>query len=248
MKAIIMAGGKGTRISDPSYPIPKVLREAAGKPLLQYVLNTIDDYHKEDITIIVGFMKEQVMKAFPGYRYAVQEQQLGTGHAVMCAIEADQLESYEGDVIILSGDVPMISKKTIQEMTEMHTAHNNDCTMLTCVSDEDDSLGRIIRQGGVVAGIVEAKDCTPEQHKITEKNAGLYIFNCQSLCKSIKNIKTGNNQGEYYLTDVPKLLIDEGKRVEAYITEDKRELMGVNTLENLIQVEKILKGMNNETK
>ncbi|MCI8590478.1 MAG: NTP transferase domain-containing protein [Clostridiales bacterium] len=243
MKAIIMAGGKGTRISDPSYPMPKVLREAAGKPLLAYVLQTIDDFKKDDITIIVGFMKEQVMQAFPDYRFAIQEQQLGTGHAVMCAIEADHLENYEGNVIILSGDVPMISKKTICAMSALHLEQNNDCTMLTCVNEEDDALGRIIRQNGKVAGIVEAKDCTPEQRKITEKNAGLYIFNCQSLCRSIKNIKQSNKQGEYYLTDVPKLLIDEGKRVEAYITEDKKELMGVNTPEDLAQVEKILKGI-----
>lgn len=243
MKAIIMAGGKGTRIADPSHPIPKVLREANGKPLLQHVLNTIDNFDKNDITIIVGFMREQIIERFPGYHYAIQEQQLGTGHAVMCAIAASDLEHYDGDIIILSGDVPLISKGTIQAMEQIHRTGSNDCTMLTCISGEDDSLGRIIRENGRVCGIVEAKDCTPEQKQITEKNAGLYLFNCKSLCETIKKIKNNNKQGEYYLTDVPKLLIDAGKRVEAYITEDKRELLGVNTKENLAQVEMLLRQM-----
>lgn len=241
MKAIIMAGGKGTRLQDPTHPMPKVLREVNGKPLLGYVLDSVNETDKDDITIIVGFMREEVMSAFPEYHFAVQEEQLGTGHAVMCAIRDSKLEDYDGDVIILSGDVPLISKKTIANMKKMHEASHNDCTMLTCINEDDPSLGRIIRENGKVAGIVEAKDCTPEQYKINEKNAGLYIFNCQSLCKSIKQIKNNNKQGEYYLTDVPKLLIEAGKKVEAYITDDVRELMGVNTLENLKQVEKVLK-------
>ncbi len=244
MKAIIMAGGKGTRISDPTNPVPKVLREANGKPLLQYVLNTIDNFEKDDITIIVGFMREMVMERFAGYNFAIQAEQLGTGHAVMCAIDAAELQNYDGDVIILSGDVPLISKKTISEMERVHREGGNACTMLTCISEEDASLGRIIRENGRVCGIVEAKDCTPEQFAITEKNAGLYLFDCKSLCETIKLIKNDNKQGEYYLTDVPKLLIERGKKVDAYITEDKKELLGVNTKENLAEVEALLKGMN----
>ena len=96
MKAIIMAGGKGTRIQDSSHPMPKVLREVNGKPLLGYVLESVKETDKEDITIIVGFMREEVMAAFPGYKFAVQEQQLGTGHAVMCAIRDSKLEEYDG--------------------------------------------------------------------------------------------------------------------------------------------------------
>ncbi len=243
MKAIIMAGGKGTRIQDASCPMPKVLKEANGKPLLSYVLNTVKDMKKDDITIIVGFMRESVMEMFPDYNYAIQAEQLGTGHAVMCAIKDAKLEEYDGDVIILSGDVPLISQKTIENMKKMHEEGKNACTMLTCISEDDPSLGRIIRENGKVVGIVEAKDCTPEQLKINEKNAALYLFDCRSLCDAIKQIKNNNKQGEYYLTDVPKILIDSGKRVEAYVTDDLRELMGVNTPENLAQVEKVLREM-----
>ncbi len=241
MKAIVMAGGKGTRISDPTHPIPKVLREANGKPLLEYVLNTISMVDKSDVTIIVGYMREQVIKRFPGYRYAVQEQQLGTGHAVMCAIEASDLEHYDGDVLVLCGDTPLISAQTVRKLEEFHKTQGNACTILSCVSEEDDSLGRIVRENGKVCGIVEAADCTPEQKKITEKNSGLCLFDCKSLCSTIKKITNDNKKGEYYLTDVPKLLIAEDKKIDAYITPDKRELLGVNTAENLAQVEALLR-------
>lgn len=243
MKAIILAGGKGTRLIDPANPAPKVLREANGKPLIQYVLNALDHIEKQDITIIVGFMREMVMERYPEYPFTVQEQQLGTGHAVMCAIEASDLESYDGDVAILCGDAPMINKNTILELERVHRESGNTCTILSCLSYEDDAYGRIIRKDGKVAGIVEAKDCTPEERAVPEKNTGLYIFDCKSLCETIKMVGNNNKQGEYYLTDVPKLLIEQGKKVDAYITDDKTQLMGVNTVEDLAVVENILKEM-----
>jgi len=243
MKAIILAGGKGTRLIDPANPAPKVLREANGKPLIQYVLSALDHIAKEDITIIVGFMREMVMERFPEYPFAIQEQQLGTGHAVMCAIEASDLESYDGDVAVLCGDAPLINKSTILELERIHHEAGNACTILSCLSYEDDSFGRIIRENGNVVGIVEAKDCTPEQRAIPEKNSGLCIFDCKSLCETIKLVGNDNKQGEYYLTDVPKLLIEQGKKVDAYITEDKSQLMGVNTVEDLAIIEQMLDEM-----
>lgn len=241
MKAIILAGGKGTRLIDPANPAPKVLREANGKPLIQYVLNALDHIANEDITIIVGFMREAVMERYPDYPFAIQEQQLGTGHAVMCAIEASNLEKYDGDVLVICGDSPLINKNTILELERVHRENDNQCTILSCLSDEDDAFGRIIRKDGKVSAIIEAKDCTPEERAVPEKNTGLCIFDCKSLCETIKMVGNNNKQGEYYLTDVPKLLIEQGKKVDAYITDDKTQLMGVNTVEDLAEIENILK-------
>lgn len=243
MKAIILAGGKGTRLIDPANPAPKVLREANGKPLIQYVLNALDHVAKEDITIIVGFMREAVMERYPDYPFAIQEQQLGTGHAVMCAIEASGLDKYDGDVVVLCGDSPLINKSTILELERIHHEGGNACTILSCLSYDDDSYGRIIREDGKVVGIVEAKDCTPEQRAVPEKNTGLCIFDCKSLCEAIKLVSNDNKQGEYYLTDVPKLLIEQGKKVDAHVTDDKSQLIGVNTVEDLALIEQMLAEM-----
>ena len=241
MKAIVLAGGKGTRIQDPTCPMPKVLREANGKPLLGHVIDKLDGIDRGDITIVVGFMKDEVIKRFPGYTYAYQEQQLGTGHAVKCAIKPAGLDNYDGNVIILLGDAPLISRETLKKMREFHEKNGNTCTILTCETGEDDAYGRVIRENGKVVGIVEAKECTPEQRHVPEKNTGVMIFDCKTLCEMLGELKNDNSKGEYYLTDVPKMLIAHGKKVDAISTIGKNEICGVNTKEDLELVERILK-------
>jgi len=243
MKAIIMAGGKGTRLYNADNPMPKVLREANGKPLLGHVLASVDYISPSDITVIVGFMHEMVIDAFKdhGCHFVRQgDKAYGTGYAVMCAMESESLRDYHGTVMILSGDAPMAKRSTISAMQKLHEESGNACTMLSCVSSRALPFGRIIRENGKVAAIVEDKDCTPEQKLVREMNAGLYIFDADLLRESLSKIGNNNSQHEYYLTDVPLLLLNAGAKVDAYVSSDETELLGVNTPEDLALVEKIL--------
>ena len=241
MKAIIMAAGKGTRLCDNEHPLPKVLREAGGHPLLHYVLQSIAFLPNEDITIVVGYMADKVMEAFPGRHFAIQGTDgYGTGYAVKCGIAQAGLNGYQGDIIVLSGDVPLIRSQTIEAMYTLHRNRQAACTLLSCITERQLPFGRIIRNNGQVAAIKEHKDCTPEERRIRELNVGLYIFDAPTLIDALGHISCNNAQHEYYLTDVPPLILSKGKRVEAYITKDDDELWGVNTPEDLAAVEQIL--------
>jgi len=242
MKAVIMAAGKGTRLNEVGNPMPKVLRCACGKPLLQYALETAGFIENEDITIVVGFMADDVIKAFPERRCVLQgDEAYGTGYAVKCGLAGGVDESYDGDIAVLSGDVPLIKRETIEKMAELHAREGNSCTLLSCRSKKPLPFGRIIRDGsGKVLGIKEHKDCTEEERKIDELNVGTYIFDAAALREALPKLNNKNAQGEYYLTDVPLIMLSEGLKVNAYITEDENEMMGVNTYEDLAEVEKII--------
>ena len=220
MKAIIMAGGKGTRLYDNEHPCPKVLREACGRPLISYVFDSIDFIPDEDITVVVGFMADEVK----------------------AAIEQSGLKEYKGDVVILSGDVPCIKRETVEQLCHEHEASGNSCTMLTCVSERALPFGRIIRDAdGNITGIREHKDCTPEERAIKELNVGLYVFRCDRLVDALGKINSDNAAGEYYLTDVPKIMLECGDKVGSTTTTDERELLGVNTPDDLATVEAIIR-------
>lgn len=233
MKAIVLAAGKGKRLQSEQFNLPKVLREANGEPLIGHVLSHIDFIEKNNTVIVVGYMKEKVMEAVGGaYRYSVQEEQKGTGHAVACARE--QFEGYDGDVLILYGDMPLVRRETYQAIIEKHRASGADCTLLTAVVDDPPAYGRIVRDAdGKVKTIVEDKDCDAEQKKIKELNVGIYVFKAPLLFEGLKKLKNSNAQGEYYLTDMPMIFIDEGKRVDTYSVDSLTEIYGVNTVEDL---------------
>lgn len=240
MKSIVLAAGKGTRLQSEKFHLPKVLRQANDKALIDYVLENVPFIKKEDTVIIAGYMKEKVIEHLGNeYNFAIQEEQLGTGHAVMMA--EDLLKDYKGDVIVLSGDMPLISKETYENIVNFHNKNACDCTVLTCVTDKKLPFGRIIKENGMVCNIVEEKDCTEEQKKIKELNAGVYVFNCEKLFENLKNIKNTNAQSEYYLTDVPKLMAAKGYKVMSFPIFDEIEITGVNTLEDLEYVENVLK-------
>ncbi len=243
MKAIIMAAGKGTRLSDAENPLPKVLREANGRPLLAYVLDTIDFLDNEDITIVVGFMAEAIRSRFPERRFAMQGSDgYGTGYAVMCGIkEAIPDINHDGEMAVLSGDVPLIKRETVLSMIGLHRKEKNVCTLLSCRSSKPLPFGRIIRENGRVTAIKEHRDCTESERRINELNVGLYIFDTAKLYDALKSLKDDNAAKEYYLTDVPKILLARNEKVNAYMTCDEEELWGVNTYEDLCEVEKILK-------
>lgn len=236
LKTIILAAGKGTRMRVDGSELPKVMRLALGRPLLAYVLEAAPG----EPVIVVGYMKEAVMAAFPGYTYAVQAEQKGTGHAVMCA--ASELEGFNGDVLICCGDTPLVSRKTLEGLVELHRERGNDCTVLAGASEKPMSgLGRVLHtpEGGFVR-IVEERDCTPEEREIREYNSGIYVFNAQKLLSALKELRTDNAQHEYYLTDAPYVMKDRGDRVGVVVEDMGAELIGVNTPEQLAEVEKEL--------
>ena len=239
-KAIVLAAGKGTRLQTEGITLPKVMREANGKPLLHYVLTNLSFLPKEDTVLVVGYHREDVLKVFGDYPHAVQEPQLGTGHAVAVAKEA--VGDYDGPVLICYGDMPLLRRSTYESLLETHVRQGNACTLLTGTCEWDLPYGRILRgEDGSFQGVVEDRDCTPEQKAIRELNVGVYVFDCKKMFAALSQLKNDNAQKEYYLTDVPAILRQEGGRVDACCACKGAELIGVNTVEQLKMVEEELR-------
>ena len=240
VKALVLAAGKGTRLQTEGIDLPKVMRLADGKPLLHYVLTALDFLPPEDVILVVGWKKEAVLSAYPQYPHAVQEQLNGTGGAVRFA--APLLEGFDGHVIICCGDAPLMKKETFQALVQTHRENNNDCTLLSAHLDEGGNYGRVTREAdGSFRAIVEDRDCTPEEKKITEVNTGTYVFRTAPLLESLGQLSQDNAQGEFYLTDVPAILKAKGLRVGLCDTCSPQEMLGVNTVEQLSEVEAILR-------
>lgn len=239
MKAIVLAAGKGTRLQSEGSTLPKVMRLAASRPLLAHVLSALDFIPARDTVLVVGYGKELVTEAFPGYAFALQDRQLGTGHAAACAMES--LEGFRGDLLICCGDMPLLRRETYRALAEAHRAQGNDCTILSGFSDIPLPYGRIVRDDeGRFTGLVEDKDCTPEQKQIGELNSGVYIFDADGLRTVLGSLKNDNAQGEYYLTDAPALMLEKGMKTGVVCRNLGMEIIGVNTAEQLAQVERIL--------
>ena len=239
MKAVILAAGKGTRLRTEGKEMPKVMRLALGRPLIGYVLDALDFIDKKDTVIVVGYLKEQVTGAFPDYAFAVQAEQLGTGHAVRSA--RSELEGFSGSVVVCCGDMPLIKRETYLALCREHLKSGNDCTMLTGTTDELLPYGRIVRdENGVFSEVVEDKDCTPEQKKIRELNSGVYVFKAEKLLSALSSLRNQNAQGEYYLTDVPSIMRARGDKIGVCCRDLGMEIIGVNTVEQLREVEDIL--------
>ncbi|MBQ3048872.1 MAG: NTP transferase domain-containing protein [Oscillospiraceae bacterium] len=240
MKAIILAAGKGKRLHSEQFSLPKVLRQANGRPLLGYVTDSISFIDKKDTIIVVGYKREQVIEQVPGYTFAVQDEQLGTGHAVNMA--RDILEGYRGPVLVCYGDMPLFTPDTYKNALLTHESAGADCTIITGVTDDKLAYGRIIRdEEGKFVTVVEDRDCTPEQKLIKELNIGIYVFNSEKLFEALGNLRNNNAQGEYYLTDAPELIRKNGGKIETYTINDGKQLLGVNTPEELEKCEAILK-------
>ena len=241
MRAIILAAGKGTRLQSEKFNLPKVLRELCGKPLIGHVLNNTSFIAPEDTAIVVGYMHEKVEAAIGGsYKYSLQTEQKGTGHAVLAAEE--HFTDYDGDVIILFGDMPMFTREIYEGVINKHQESGADLTILTAIADAPLPYGRIIRDDeGKVSDIVEQKDATEEQKAIRELNVGIFVAKSRVLFEALHKIGNNNAQGEYYLTDVPKILIREGKAVDTHTIHDDVAIVGVNTIEDLEFCEKHMK-------
>ncbi len=240
MKLLILAAGQGKRLGCEETQIPKVMRKAVGKPLLQYVLDAASFVPEKDVWAVLGFRKEVVTEAYPKLNYVVQNERRGTGHAVMCAAEV--FEGYDGDVMVINGDMPLLSRHTLESVLALHCEKGAECTMATfVVKGQIPPFGHIVRdEEGYVARIVEHKDATEEEKQIRELNAGLYVFKAASLTKALGLITPSAVSGEYYLTDVPSILKTFGGKTAAYVLEDDREVLGVNTSEDLAAVEAVI--------
>lgn len=241
MRAIVLAAGKGSRLHSEKHNMPKVLRKVVGQPLIKYVLDHLSFIPEKDIFVVVGYRKDMVIRTIKGdYKYVIQKQQLGTGHAVKAAEE--YFKGYDGDVIVAYGDMPLYSRNTYEEIIKKHKAVKSKCTVLTAVDEKSPAYGRIIRnEKGELIDIVEQKDCTEEQLNIKELNVGMYVFNSKFLFENLRLLKNNNSQNEYYLTDIPKIMLKNGEKVYTHTIYDTSEIYGVNTQEDLVLCEKVLK-------
>jgi UDP-N-acetylglucosamine pyrophosphorylase len=222
--------------------LPKVLHQANGRPLIEYVLDTSFSLDPDVVILIIGHQSELVKAAAEKYRVntALQEPQLGTGHAVMQA-EA-QLDGFEGDVLILSGDAPLVNPVTLQKLIAFHHSRNAVATVLTADMEDPSGYGRIIRQvnSDSVLKIVEQKDASAIEREVREINSGIYVFNARILFEALRQITTNNTQKEYYLTDVFSICFQGGKRVYAFKTDNPNEIIGINTPEQLHDAERLM--------
>ncbi|HEX8254929.1 MAG TPA: bifunctional UDP-N-acetylglucosamine diphosphorylase/glucosamine-1-phosphate N-acetyltransferase GlmU [Thermoanaerobaculia bacterium] len=237
LEVIILAAGLGTRMKSATI---KILHRAAGRPIIDYVLDLASDLCSTPPVMIVGYQRDAVQNAVGSRaRFAVQDQQLGTGHAVLQAAPLLEESGVAGKrVLILSGDVPLTRPETLQALLDEHERSGNALTLLTMKLDQPAMYGRIVRdESGAVTRIVEAKDASEEQKRINEVNAGIYVFNGEHLFDNLRNLSPENAQKEYYLTDLLAVIRNGGHRVGAVVANDPVEALGVNSRGELAQVE-----------
>lgn len=241
--AVILAAGQGTRMKSKLY---KVLHPVCGKPMVQHVVDHIQTLDVNRIVTVVGHGAEKVQQQLGDKsEYVLQAEQLGTAHAVQQA-EAI-LGNEEGTTLVVCGDTPLIRPETMQALFEHHQATNAKATILTAIAENPTGYGRILRgNNGQVEQIVEQKDASAEQQLVREINTGTYCFDNKLLFETLKLVKNDNAQGEYYLPDVIEILQKQGDIVEAYVTDDFEETLGVNDRVALSQAETLMRTRINE--
>ena len=232
-----MAAGKGTRMKSKN---SKLVQKIYGKEIVKRAVENAEKAGVKDIVAVVGYKKEEVMKVLgDNIKYAFQDEMLGTGHAVMQAKE--YLKGKKGKVLVLNGDVPLIRPETLNKLIEKSIENKEYATLLTAIYDDPTGYGRIVRdEGGNIEGIVEEKDTTEEQKKITEINAGIYCFDIEALLEALEKITPNNKQGEYYITDVIQIMNNRGLKTGAVIVEDNTEILGINDRIQLGLLTKVL--------
>jgi bifunctional UDP-N-acetylglucosamine pyrophosphorylase/glucosamine-1-phosphate N-acetyltransferase len=238
LAAIILAAGVGKRMQS---DLAKVLHPALGRPLLDHVLDAVRGAGVQKTVIVVGHQAERVRAAMAGrnLQFALQEKQLGTGHAVLQA--APFFAADTGTVLVLCGDTPLLTAETLRRLLATHRDTQARATVLTAVLDDATGYGRVLRgPDGGVRRIVEHKDATPEERRVREINSGLFAFAIPDLFEALSHVRADNAQGEYYLTDTLEILLRLGRRVSAEVCGDPREVLGVNTPEQLREVEAIM--------
>lgn len=248
--AIVLAAGKGTRMKT---DLPKVLAPVLGRAMIRYVIDALREAGVERVVVVVGYRAELVREELsdePGVEFALQAEQLGTGHAVMqCRSQLQQQADAEGGgpVVIVTGDSPMLQPSSVRALLDDFDASRPACLLGTAHRNDPTGLGRVVRDAeGRFTGIVEHKDCTPEQLEVTEVNMSTYVFEPADLLASLEAITTENAQGEYYVTDCPGVLLAEGKDVRALAALQPCEALSINTVEDLAVVEAEMERMNRQ--
>ena len=242
ISAIILAAGKGVRMNS---ELPKVLVPFKGQPMVEYVLDALAKAGVDKPVVVVGYKSELVESTltadncnnrWQGLTFALQKEQKGTADAAWSAYDA--LKNFDGPVIVLAGDQPLTSSRTIKRMLDQWQENPCACLIGTLETENPFGFGRILRDAnGDFVGIVEEKDATDEQRKIREVNLSYYVFNAADLWDAIKEVKPNNAQGEYYLTDCPAVLKKNGKRVIAKILLEQQETYSINTAQQLKEAE-----------
>ena len=241
---VVLAAGKGTRMKS---GLPKVLHNAGELPLIEHVFRASDHLSPKSITVVVGHQAEHVQSSLAkrlGLRFAVQEPQLGTGHALLQA--EPMLKGRTGTVVLLSGDVPLLRWTTLERLVRAHVEHRAAATILTAVVENPDGYGRVIRgEDDRIEAIVEHKDASVDQRMIAEINSGIYAFDLEPLFDALRGIGAANAQREYYLPDLVGIYRSRGLVVETVVADDPREILGVNSRKELADVTAILRAARN---
>jgi len=228
----ILAAGKGTRMNS---NIPKVLHEINGTPMIEEVIKTSQKLNPKIIIAIIGYKKQLVKDALSNYKisFAIQEEQNGTAHAIQQCEQ--QLKDFDGDLLVLSGDVPLITSETLYSFINLHQLNNSKASLISTNFKDPFGYGRIIRDNNNgFFQIIEQKDANEEQKKINEINSGIYLFDSKTLFKKIHLVENKNMQKEYYLTDIFNY-IDKNK-ISVLLTKNKHEIYGINTIDQLKEI------------
>lgn len=234
---IILAAGEGTRMKS---RYAKVAHKVGGRPILCYVLDAARNLHPGRIVVVVGHDAARVKAiAGEGAEFVEQAEQLGTGHAI--AQTKGLFEGYEGDILILSGDAPLITVRTLDKLLAAHRAASSECTLLTAMLKDPTGYGRIMRRAsGKLHKIVEEDDASLFEKAVEEINSGIYVFKASPLMRTLEKLSPGNRQEEFYLTDVVGILAAENRTMEVVQADDPNEVLGINSREDLAKVEKML--------
>jgi bifunctional UDP-N-acetylglucosamine pyrophosphorylase/glucosamine-1-phosphate N-acetyltransferase len=240
---ILLAAGQGTRMKS---NVPKVLHPLGGKPLFLHALTTAQRLKPSRVAIVIGHGADAVRQAYTenDVNWIIQNEQLGTGHAVLCA--KDEFRGFSGDLLILSGDVPLIKEQTLRAMVDTQRERRAALTLMTAVLDAPTGYGRILREAhGEIGGIVEERDATDTQKSIQEVNAGVYVASAEFIFAALEQVGNKNQQSEYYLPDIVTVGLNQGKQIATFRVDDPSEMMGINTREELAAMEKALQAQIN---
>ena len=238
LAAVILAAGKGTRMKS---ALPKVLHPICGQPMLNYPLEAARLAGFQQLKVVVGHRSELVSETFSAddITWVTQSDQLGTGHALMCA--ADSLRGYSGPLLLLCGDVPLIRSETLEQLQRYHSQQQAAVTVLTAQMPNPSGYGRVIRDGEQILQIVEERDADEQQRQITEINTGTYLFDAAFVLSALKGLNKNNAQGEYYLTDVVAAAVAAGEKTRALCVDDPTEVMGINDRCQLAEAEVLMR-------
>jgi UDP-N-acetylglucosamine diphosphorylase/glucosamine-1-phosphate N-acetyltransferase len=243
LATVILAAGKGKRMKNPDKS--KVMHKLLNKPIIEYVVELAHKIHSDKIIVIVGHQKKSVIDFLENkfrsdkIKFAHQDVQLGTGHAVMQTESG--LTVFDGEVLILSGDVPLLEYKTVDEFLKFHSEGGFSASLISAHFEDPSGYGRIIRNAsGDFIDIKEEKDSTEEQKKIKEINSGIYLVDNKKLFDALKTLSSDNSQGEYYLTDIFRDFISKKYKIGAMPVNNTLEITGVNTIEQLTEMENLI--------